>query len=114
MLRDLQVLVIWTIKETWRGLAGVLAAAAVTITGPIGFVGLIAPHAARRFVGTSHCRLVIASTLTGALVVLIADVARQWIDLGTGRLPIGVMTALAGGPVFLYLLKRPGGFRWNS
>ena len=102
------------LKNTQFILAGILAAASVTIAGPIGFVGLMAPHAARRIVGPGHGRLVLASTLSGALIVLLADVARQWIDLGTGRLPIGVMTALAGGPVFLYLLKRPGGFRWNS
>ena len=90
---------------------GVLAALSVAYAGPIGFVGLIAPHAARRLVGASHRALVPASALAGAVLLVLADCARQFIDLGTGRLPVGVVTALAGGPAFLWLLRRG---RWTA
>lgn len=88
----------------WIG--GILAAVAVAFAGPIGFVGLVGPHLARRIVGPRHGALVPASALAGAALLVSADVARQWLDLGTGRLPIGVLTALAGGPFFLWLLRR--------
>ena len=96
-----------------RGLfvvGGALAAVAVAYAGPIGFVGLIGPHIARRLVGASHARLVPAAALAGAAILVTADAARQVIDLGTGRLPVGVVTALAGGPVFLWLLRSG---RWS-
>lgn len=90
---------------------GVLAAVAVAYAGPIGFVGLIAPHAARRLVGASHRALVPASAMAGATLFVLADCVRQFIDVGTGRLAIGVVTALAGGPAFLWLLRRA---RWSA
>lgn len=90
---------------------GVLAAVAVAYAGPIGFVGLIGPHIARRLVGARHALLVTGSALAGAAVLLSADLLRQVLDLGTGRLPVGVVTALAGGPAFLWLLRRG---RWNA
>lgn len=87
---------------------GVLAAGAVVIAGPIAFVGLVAPHAARRMVGAQHRSLVVGAILAGAAMLLLAENVRQWIDLGGGRLPIGVLTALVGGPAFLVLLLRGG------
>ncbi|MFZ9692151.1 MAG: FecCD family ABC transporter permease [Phycisphaerales bacterium] len=96
--------------SSWRwGLllgAGLLAASAVAIAGPIAFVGLVAPHAARILVGPAHRWLVPASALCGVILLVGADVARQPIDLGAGRLPIGVLTAILGGPAFLWLLHR--------
>lgn len=87
-------------------LAGIMTAVTVAIAGPIGFVGLIAPHVARRLVGPSHQAYLPASVMAGIIIVVGADAARQAIDLGTGRLPIGVLTILAGGPIFLWLLRR--------
>ncbi len=86
--------------------AGLLAACAVAIAGPIAFVGLVAPHLGRILAGAGHRHLVPASALAGAGLLLVADLARQPIDLGAGRLPIGVLTAIVGGPVFLVLLRR--------
>jgi iron complex transport system permease protein len=86
-------------------LAGVLAAMTVAIAGPIGFVGLIGPHAARLVLGPRHGPLVPGAALAGVALVVGADVARQAIDLGAGRLPIGIFTALIGGPAFLGLLR---------
>ncbi len=96
-------------------IGGVLAAAAVAFAGPIGFVGLVAPHAARLFVSHRHALLVPATALCGVIVLLGADLLRQALDVGTGRLPVGVITALAGGPFFLWLLSRSrrGGSEWN-
>jgi iron complex transport system permease protein len=85
-------------------LAGVLAAIAVTLVGPIGFVGLIAPHAARLVLGPAHRALVPGAALCGVILLVGADAARQAIDLGAGRMPPGVFTALIGGPLFIWVL----------
>ena len=80
-------------------------AAAVSVSGIIGFVGLIAPHGARFFTGPSHKRLLPASALTGALLTLIADnLARSLVP--PIELPLGVITSLGGAPFFLFLLTR--------
>ena len=86
-------------------LAGALTAGAVALCGPIGFVGLIAPHAARLLVGPRHTPLVPAAALVGIVIMVGADAGRQAIELGAGRLPIGVLTALIGGPAFIWLLR---------
>ncbi len=85
-------------------LAGVLAAATVALAGPIGFVGLIAPHLARLLIGPRHGPLIFGAAFCGIAVVVGADVARQAIDVGAGRMPIGVFTAVIGGPAFIWLL----------
>ena len=85
-------------------LAGILAAATVALAGPIGFVGLIAPHLARLAIGPRHAPLVMGAACVGVAVVVGADVARQAIDLGAGRMPIGIFTAIIGGPAFIWLL----------
>jgi len=85
-------------------LAGVLAAIAVTLVGPIGFVGLISPHAARLVLGPGHRPLVAGAALCGVILLVGADTARQAIDLGAGRMPPGVFTAMIGGPLFIWLL----------
>ncbi|GAB5496105.1 MAG: iron ABC transporter permease [Phycisphaerales bacterium] len=94
-------------------LAGVMTAGTVVLAGPIGFVGLVVPHAVRLVVGPSHRGLVIGSALLGASAVLLADSGVRMLPMSTGRLPIGVVTALVGGPIFLWMLyvslRRPGG-----
>jgi iron complex transport system permease protein len=90
--------------------AGVLTAMTVALAGPIGFVGLIAPHAARLLIGPRHGPLVTASVLVGVVLVVGSDVLRQAIDIGAGRMPIGIFTSLVGGPLFIWLLvSRRGG-----
>lgn len=86
-------------------LAGVLAALAVMLVGPIGFVGLIAPHVVRTIMGPRHGPLVVGSALVGVILIVGADVARQVIHVGSGRLPVGIFTALIGGPTFVWLLR---------
>ena len=84
--------------------ATLATAAAVAAAGIIGFVGLIAPHMARLMVGPRHALLVPMSGLTGALLLLIADDLARTIA-APSEIPVGIVTALLGGPFFLYLLK---------
>lgn len=101
------------LQGLWTGqflAAGLLAAGAVMLAGPIGFVGLVAPHAVRLIAGPGHRVLLPAATLAGGALVVAADAAVRTWTAETGRLPIGVLTSLVGGPVFLLLLRsRSGG-----
>lgn len=94
------------IRATLLATGGSLAAIAVVLVGPIAFVGLLSPHAARLLVGPHHRFLAPATALSGGCLLTGADTIRQLIDFGGGRLPIGVLTALVGGPAFLWLLLR--------
>ena len=85
--------------------AGALASASVALCGPIAFVGFVAPHLCRLLIGSRHRALVPASVIAGAAILVWADAVRQSIDVGAGRLPIGVLTALIGGPVFLMVMR---------
>lgn len=89
-------------------LATLAAASAVALAGLIGFVGLIIPHAVRRLVGPDHRILIPASALTGALFLAVCDSLARSVA-GPVELPVGVLTALTGGPFFLFLLSRD---RW--
>lgn len=94
-----------TMKLVMMGLASVMTAAAVSATGLIGFVGLMVPHVMRMVVGSDHRVLIPASALGGAALLVLADVAaRTWV--APVELPVGVVTALLGGPFFLFLLRK--------
>lgn len=84
--------------------ASLSTAAAVSASGIIGFVGLIAPHVARRLVGASHAVVIPASMLLGSILLLFADDLARTLAAPL-ELPVGVFTALLGGPFFLYLLR---------
>jgi iron complex transport system permease protein len=84
-------------------LVTVLSGAAVAACGLIGFVGLIAPHMARRLVGGAHSRLLPVAALIGACLVVAADLAGR-IILPPVQLPAGIVTGLLGAPFFAYLL----------
>lgn len=87
--------------------ASLATAAAVSVSGIIGFVGLIVPHAVRLALGPDYRRLLPAAALAGALFLVLADLlARSLVT--SAELPIGVITAVVGGPFFLYLLQRRG------
>lgn len=92
-------------------LSGALTAGAVLIAGPIGFVGLVCPHAIRLLIGPAHRPLAIGAALLGAGAIVAADAAIRVLDFGAGRMPLGVVTALVGGPVFIALLRRVGAQR---
>jgi iron complex transport system permease protein len=84
--------------------ATLLTAASVSVSGMIGWVGLVIPHLARRMVG-NDCRILIpASALIGGIfLLLVDDLAR---NLYTIELPLGILTSLIGAPFFLYLMIR--------
>jgi iron complex transport system permease protein len=88
-------------------------AAAVAAGGVIGFVGLAAPHLARPVAGAAHARLVPASGLIGAILLLAADALARSLAAPL-ELPIGVVTALLGGPFFLVALRRSWSARWKG
>jgi iron-siderophore transport system permease protein len=84
-------------------LAAGLAGAAVAVAGPVGFVGLMAPHAARRLVGASHAVLLATAVMLGGCLVLVADaIART--AFAPVDIPVGVVTAIIGAPYLLWLL----------
>jgi iron complex transport system permease protein len=85
-----------------------LAAAAVSAAGVIGFVGLMTPHLLRLLLGADHGRLVPAVVLGGAAFLVLADLAARTV-LSPEEIPVGAVTALLGGPFFLYLLRREKG-----
>jgi iron complex transport system permease protein len=90
----------------WLLLASsLLVGAAVSVAGLIGFVGLVVPHALRLVFGPDHRLLVPASALAGAAFLVVCDTLARSI-LGGRELPVGALTALAGGPFFLVLLRR--------
>ncbi|MFF2910060.1 FecCD family ABC transporter permease [Paenibacillus sp. NPDC057934] len=94
-------------KEQFRLLAAAvgLAGASVAVSGGIGFVGLVAPHLARRLVGPKHQYMLPTSALIGALLVITADTIGRWI-LQPSEIPTGIVVAVIGAPYFLYLLGR--------
>lgn len=85
--------------------ATLMTSAAVSVSGLIGFVGLIVPHFVRRLIGPNHRALVPLSALGGALLMVVADALGRTV-LSPMEIPIGVVMALVGSPFFLYILKK--------
>ena len=89
-------------------IVSLMTAAAVSLAGPIGFVGLIVPHMCRLLVGPDHRILAVMCGFGGALFLMLADtlcrLAGVWGRMG--ELPVGIVTALSGGPFFIVLLRR--------
>lgn len=96
-------------KLVLLGAATLITAASVSFAGPIGFVGIIVPHAVRLVWGADHRSLLPLSAVAGALFLVLADALVR--GLGTvswsyGEIPVGIITALVGAPFFLVLLRR--------
>jgi iron complex transport system permease protein len=85
--------------------ASLAAAAVVSLTGIIGFVGLIVPHMIRLLWGPDYRHLIPLSALLGAAFLILCDLVARSV-IAPAELPIGIITALSGGPFFLYLLRR--------
>ncbi len=85
--------------------ASVLTGLAVSVSGAIGYVGLLVPHAMRLLFGSDYRLLIPTSALGGAIAIVLADTLARTIAAPT-ELPVGAMTAMAGAPVFIYLLRR--------
>jgi iron complex transport system permease protein len=86
--------------------ASLMAGAAVSVSGIIGFVGLVVPHLVRLFTGHESAPLLAASALAGGVLLLWSDVLAKSVLAGGAELPVGVVTAILGGPFFLFLLSR--------
>lgn len=122
LARDLNVLAIGEITALHMGVsvertkllavvaASVLTATAVAMSGTIGFVGLIVPHAIRLLWGNDHRALLPCAALAGGIFLATADMTARTVA-GANELPIGVVTALVGVPCFVWLLRRPAGSR---
>ena len=88
--------------------ATLATAAAVSVAGIIGFVGLMTPHAVRLLAGPRHVPLVTLSLIWGAVFMVCADLLARTL-IAPAEVPVGVVTAVVGGPLFLVLLRRGGG-----
>jgi iron complex transport system permease protein len=86
--------------------ATLVTAASVSVSGMIGWVGLVIPHMARRLVGNNYRHLMPASMLLGAIFLLAVDNVSR--NLLATEIPIGILTAFIGAPFFIYLITREG------
>jgi iron complex transport system permease protein len=94
-----------TLKQIMLVCVSLMTAAAVSISGIIGFIGLIIPHIMRLLVGPDHRILIPASALAGAIVLIACDTIARTV-MSPSEVPVGIITALLGGPFFIYLLTR--------
>jgi iron complex transport system permease protein len=85
--------------------ASVLTGLAVSVSGAIGYVGLLVPHVMRMLFGTDYRMLIPTAAIGGAIAIVLADTLARTVVAPT-ELPVGAMTALAGAPVFIYLMRR--------
>jgi iron complex transport system permease protein len=98
------------VKWLYQGcfaISALITAVAVSLSGLVGFVGLIVPHGVRLLIGPDHRQLIPISALAGAGFVVLADTVSR-VVVAPAVMPVGVVTALAGGPFFLFLLVRHG------
>ena len=91
------------VKKQLFVLTALLTGAIVSVSGMIGFVGMVVPHAVRLLIGSDHRLLLPASALVGGMFLSLADTIARTI-MSPAEIPVGIVTALAGGPFFLYLL----------
>ena len=93
-----------SVRKTFLAISTFLAASSVSVSGIIGFVGLIVPHWIRILIGPDHRYLFLFSSLTGGILLLYSDLLAR--TLLQGELPIGIITAVVGAPFFIYLLSQ--------
>jgi ABC-type enterobactin transport system permease subunit len=87
--------------------ASLATSAAVSLAGPIGFIGIVVPHLVRLLVGVDHRIVLPASALVGAAFLVLCDLGARTL-IAPVEIPVGVVTAMIGGPFFLWLLVRRG------
>jgi iron complex transport system permease protein len=85
--------------------ASLLTGLAVSVSGAIGYVGLLVPHVMRLLFGSDHRILLPTAAFGGAIAVVLADTLARTV-VSPAELPVGAMTAIAGAPLFLYLMRR--------
>ncbi len=89
-------------------IASLLTGVAVALSGAIGYLGLLVPHLARMLVGNDHRMLLPTAALGGSIVLVLSDTLARTV-VAPSELPVGAVTAVAGAPVFIYLLRRAAG-----
>jgi len=94
-----------SVRKVLLAAASLTTAAAVSFSGIIGFIGLVVPHIMRLWFGEDYRRLVVLSILGGASALLVSDVLAR-VVLSPQEIPVGIVTALAGAPFFLWILRR--------
>jgi iron complex transport system permease protein len=92
-------------KKILLTIGAMMTAVAVSISGSIGFVGLMIPHITRLLVGPDHRLLLPASAIVGAIFLVVCDAVAR-ILTGAAELPVGIITAIAGIPFFIFLLRK--------
>jgi iron complex transport system permease protein len=93
------------VKKLLLIFGSLVTAAAVSVSGLIGFMGLIIPHMTRIVIGPDHRILLLTSVIVGATFLIVCDAVARVI-VSPVELPVGVITALSGGPFFIYLLHK--------
>ncbi len=93
------------VRKAYLAVATLLAAVSVSVAGIIGFVGLVVPHGVRIMIGPDHRRLFALSSLAGGVFLVACDLLARTI-LSPTELPIGIITAALGAPIFIYLLRK--------
>ncbi len=93
------------VKKQLYVLTALVTGAVVSVSGMIGFVGMVVPHAVRMMIGADHRLLLPASALVGGMFLVVSDTIARTM-FAPAEIPVGIVTALAGGPFFLYLLLR--------
>lgn len=96
------------VKKLMFVTSAMVTGAVVSVSGMIGFIGMVVPHAVRLVLGADHRLLFPASALVGGMFLLLADTAARTL-LSPTEIPVGIITALTGGPFFIYLLMRKKG-----
>jgi len=91
------------VKKQLYALTALVTGAVVSVSGMIGFVGMVVPHAVRMMIGSDHRLLLPASALVGGMFLVVSDTIARTM-FAPAEIPVGIVTALAGGPFFLYLL----------
>lgn len=86
-------------------MVAVLSGVSVALAGPVAFIGLVTPHIVHKFIGTDYRWLIPFSVLTGSAILLLADIMSRFI-IYPKEVPVGALTALIGGPFFIYIAKR--------
>src|SRR5689334_16631131 len=103
--RGVNVLLVETVVYL---LASLLTGLAVSVSGAIGYLGLLVPHLGRMLVGNDHRTLIPAAAFGGAIILVLSDTLARTL-FAPAELPVGAVTAIAGAPVFIYLLRRTTG-----
>ncbi|MEG1979639.1 MAG: iron chelate uptake ABC transporter family permease subunit, partial [Victivallaceae bacterium] len=109
---DLAGVPVKKLKPLLMFIIALLTAMVVSCCGVIGFVGLAIPHICRIMVGATFDKLLPASILSGGLLLLLADTLARTV-IPPQEIPVGILTALLGGPFFFYLLWQKGAYNGN-